>query len=169
MNNIFFDHWGDPWSTLPFQGVYLDATDLAEDSLPYAYAEIGYPGENSGIEFGVVDYLDNFHKAYNFIDPDLLEDEWLTKEALAKIQKFFQEQLESSRYCNTKDNITGSLEVSDYMGDEPHYVATIVIPYDTEGTVQEVIDKYANNFFACIQNTTDPGTFNEPYLFSEIK
>lgn len=169
MSNIFFDNWDKPWKDLPFQGQHLDAPDLAEDTLHMAFAEIGYPEENSGVEFGVVDYLDYFHKAHNYIDPHLLDGEWLTKDALNKIQKFYQEQLQSQRYCDTQNDITESVEVDDYMGDDPHYVVTISVPYNTEGTVQEVIEKYANNFFACVQNTTDPGSFNEPYIFSEIR
>lgn len=169
MSNIFFDNWNKPWKELDFQDERLDASELAEDTLRFAYAEIGNRDEHSGVEFGYTDYIDDFHKAHDYINLDLLDDGWLTPDALKKIQKFYQEQLESPRYCGFSDYVTQDIEVDDYMGDDPHYIITISIPYDTEGTVEEVFDKYVNNFFACIQNVTDPGTWNEPYIFTEVQ
>lgn len=170
MTNIFQDNWTKPWNTLNFNGDHLIAHELGEDNLPNAYAELGYAHESVGVEFGVVDYLDDFHKPHNYINPNLLTpDGWLTREALNKIQKFYQEQLQSDRYCGVKNDITELVEVDDYMGDEPHYVVSILVPYNTEGTVEEIFDKYVSNFFACVQNVTDPGTFNEPYIFNEVQ
>lgn len=169
MSNIFFDNWNTPWKTLDFQDDHLSSVELAEDTLLDAYAEIGNRNDHTGVEFGYTDYIDNFHKEHDYISPDLLDDGWLTPDALKKIQKFYQEHLESSRYYGFSDTISQSLSVDDYMGDEPHYVVTLTIPYDTEGTVEEIFNTYINPFFACIQNTTDPGTFNSPYIFSEVQ
>lgn len=169
MSNIFFNNWNKPWSSLPFNGEHLDAGDLAEDELPTAYAEIGYPGDNRGVEFGVVDYLDNFHKAHNYIDHGLLDEHgFLTMEAMDKLRAFYTEQLHSARYCGVTDAVTESVAVDDSMGDDPHYCVNILVPYDTAGTVEEVFETYVNSFFACVQNVTDPGTFNEPYIFSHV-
>lgn len=170
MSNIFFDNWDTPWKTLDFQDDHITATELGEDELITAYAELGKPGEYSGVEFGYIDYIDNFHKEHDHINHNLLDDDGhLTREALDKIQKFYQKHLESSRYYGFSDNISQSLEVDDHMGDEPHYVVTLTIPYDAEGTVEEIFDTFISPFYACVQNTTDPGTFNSPYLFSEVQ
>ena len=170
MSTIFFDNWNTPWKTLDFQDDHLSSVELAEDTLLDAYAEIGNRNDHTGVEFGCTDYIDNFHKEYDYINHILLDENgYLTREALDKIQQFYQEHLESSRYYGFSDAISQSLSVDDYMGDEPHFVVTLTIPYNTEGTVEEIFDTYVNPFFACIQNTTDPGTFNSPYVFSEVQ
>lgn len=168
-SNIFFDNWDKPWNSLDFDGEELDARDLAEDELPSAYAYVGYPGENQGVEFEVADYIRDFHTDPDRLSPTLLDSRgYLTKDAMMKIQKFFTEQLQSERYCGVDDVVTQSVGVDDSRGDEPHYNVSLVVPYDIEGTVEEVHDRYVTPFFACFQNITDPGTFNEPYLFAYV-
>lgn len=169
MGNLFFDNWEKPWNSLDFDGEEFDARDLAEDALPHAYADSGLPNEGLGVEFGVTDYINDFHTAHDYVESGLLnEDGFLTTAALGKIQEFYTQQLQSDRYCGVQDAVTESVEVDDFRGDEPHYCVSLIVPYDTEGTVEEVFDKYVSTFFACVQNVTDPGTFNEPYIFAHV-
>lgn len=171
MTNTLMENWEKPWKEINFQDETLDSTDLEEENLYTAFAELGNKNEYGGVEFGYTDYLDNFYKKHNHINENLLdEDGWLTIEALTKLENFYIEQLTSQKYWGRNDEVAKSIWIDEnQFGDDPHYTIRITVPYDEEGTVEEVFRKYVTPFYNCIQNVTDPGTFNSPYIFSEIQ
>lgn len=155
------------WSAIEPDNTHLDKVDLDEEI--NAYVEVGDDTYET-IEVGVTEYLD-FHLDHGNIDKDLLdEDNYLTRESFKSIEAFFAQQLENTYWdTETFALLSGSLEVDDSVGgDDPHFTVRFYIPRDYQGTVQEVLDKAIFPFFACVTNVTDPGTFNSPYLFSNV-
>lgn len=155
------------WSAVEPDNTYLDKVDLDEEI--NAYIEVG-DETHEAIEVGVTEYLD-FHLDHGNIDKGILdEDNYLTREGFERIEAFFARQLENTYWdAETFELLGGSLEVDDSVGgDDPHFTVRFYIPRDYRGTAQEVLDEAIFPFFACVTNVTDPGTFNSPYLFSNI-
>lgn len=155
------------WSAIEPDNTHLDKVDLDEEI--NAYIEVG-DETHEAIEVGVTEYLD-FHLDHDNIDKDLLdEDNYLTSDGFDRIKAFFAQQLEESYWDAETVSLLGeSLDVDDCVGgDDPHFTVRFYIPRDYRGTVQEVLDEAIFPFFACVTNVTDPGTFNSPYLFSNI-
>lgn len=155
------------WSTIEPDNTHLDKVDLDEEI--NAYIEVG-DETHEAIEVGVTEYLD-FHLDHDNIDKDLLdEDNYLTHDAFDRITTFFSQQLENTYWdAETVSLLGDSLDVDDSVGgDDPHFTVRFYIPRDYRGTVQEVLDEAIFPFFACVTNVTDPGTFNSPYLFSNV-
>ena len=155
------------WSTIDPDDTYLDKVDLDEEI--NAYIEVG-DETHEAIEVGVTEYLD-FHLEHDNIEKDLLdEDSYLTRDAFDRIETFFAQQLKNTYWdTETFALLGGSLEVDDSVGgDDPHFTVRFYIPRDYRGTVQDVLDGTIFPFFACVTNVTDPGTFNSPYLFSNV-
>ena len=170
MDTMLQEEWNTPWKNLNFDHQYLSSTEIGEDKLLTAYAELGKPGEYPGVEFGCIDYLDNFHNPHNYINPNLLNDGWLTREAIEKIETFYKQQLATTTYLGPDNILLKTINVDTGIGgDDPHYAITMTVPYDTEGTIEDVFNTYINPFYACIKNVTDPGTFNSPYIFSVVQ
>lgn len=155
------------WSTIEPDSTYLDKVDLDEEI--NAYIEVG-DETHEAIEVGVTEYLD-FHLDYDNIDKDLLdEDNYLTRDAFNRIETFFTQHLKDAYWdAETFALLGDSLDVDDCVGgDDPHFTVRFYIPRDYRGTVQDVFDEAIFPFFACVTNVTDPGTFNSPYLFSNV-
>lgn len=155
------------WSTIEPDNTYLDRVDLYEEI--DAYIEVG-DETHEAIEVGVTEYLD-FHLDHDNIEKDLLdEDNYLTRDAFNRIEAFFAQQLKDAYWDSETFALLGdSLDVDDCVGgDDPHFTVRFYIPRDYRGTVQEVLDEAIFPFFACVTNVTDPGTFNSPYLFSNV-
>lgn len=155
------------WSTVESDNTYLDKVDLGEEI--NAYIEVG-DETHEAIEVGVTEYLD-FHLDFDNIDKDLLdEDNYLTSDGFDRVKAFFAQQLKDAYWdAETVALLGDSLEVDDSIGgDDPHFTVRFFIPRDYQGTVQEVLDEAIFPFFACVTNVTDPGTFNSPYLFSNV-
>lgn len=155
------------WSAIEPDNTHLDKVDLDEEI--NAYIEVG-DETHEAIEVGVTEYLD-FHLDHDNIDKDLLdEDNYLTSDGFDRITTFFSQQLENTYWeAETVSLLGDSLDVDDSVGgDDPHFTVRFYIPRDYRGTVQDVLDEAIFPFFACVTNVTDPGTFNSPYLFSNV-
>lgn len=155
------------WSTVESDNTYLDKVDLGEEI--NAYIEVG-DETHEAIEVGVTEYLD-FHLDYDNIDKDLLdEDNYLTRDAFNRIETFFVQHLKDAYWdAETVALLGDSIDVDDCVGgDDPNFTVRFYIPRDYRGTVQDVFDEAIFPFFACVTNVTDPGTFNSPYLFSNV-
>lgn len=155
------------WSTIEPDNTHLDRVDLGEEI--NAYIEVG-DETHEAIEVGVTEYLD-FHLDHDNIDKDLLdEDNYLTSDGFDRVKAFFAQQLKDAYWdAETVALLGDSLEVDDSIGgDDPNFTVRFFIPRDYQGTVQEVLDEAIFPFFACVTNVTDPGTFNSPYLFSNV-
>lgn len=155
------------WSTIEPDNTHLDKVDLDEEI--NAYIEVG-DETHEAIEVGVTEYLD-FHLDHDNIDKELLdEDNYLTSDGFDRVKAFFAQQLKDAYWdAETVALLGDTLEVDDSIGgDDPHFTVRFFIPRDYQGTVQEVFDEAIFPFFACVTNVTDPGTFNSPYLFSNV-
>lgn len=157
------------WADQDFDNQRWDSGDLGEVELPYAFVELGEKGNHSGVEVGSTEYL-NFALEQDDIPQEYKEGEgWLTPEGEAHVLKFFKELLAENRYWGAGSPFLETLDISNAMGgDDPNYTLSFIIPFDQEGTVGDVFEKIIDPFFAAVQNATDPGTFNHPYVFSHL-
>ena len=149
MENIFTQNWNTPWKHVNFKDGFLDSSILGLDNtLPDAYAEPGNKNEHHGVEFGYIEYLtDTKHK------PLIGEDGWLTTQAHDNLHAKYTEKL--SQNPNTTQEILDSIRINEnFDTTAAHYNILIVIPYDTEGTVQEVFEKHVTPFFTAVQSLT---------------
>lgn len=170
MHDIFQNNWTNPWNTVNFPETTLTKTDLDLTIPQDAYAIPEAPQKYAGIDFDAIDYLTT-HDFKHQVSPTLLQENGhLTKEALARIEKLYIEYYESDQYAGLSDGITQQLSVDNLFGPaEPHYTVSIFIPYDTEGTVEEIFDTYINPFYNLVQDITNLDTTKAPYLFWEIQ
>lgn len=121
---------------------------------------------------GYTEYL-RFHLDCGNIAEHLLagedSDRWLTSQGLAQVGEYLKQLLARPRY-GLEQALIDSVEVSDQLGgDEPNFSISFAVDSAADMTVGQFIDKVWSAFAATMTNVTDPGTFNHPYLFSEVR
>lgn len=170
-------HWNQPVTSLLGEG-YLDYMDLGENDVG-PFADFGDPGdEREGLEFGYAEGLD-FAFDHDHIPSELILT-WgddletstlddvrvlrLIKQALIAIAKECDPQ-----YPSLSSQIDSLSLDADFQGDSNHVEVTIYVPADAAMTVRKMMDTIVNPFFGLMINSTDPGTFFHPYLWSKIE
>lgn len=172
--------WDKKWSDVMNEGIgRLDSSDMGEDN-PGFYMELPESSEDRDAVVGYTEYLE-WHLEHKNIPEEYLtsryeeddEESWLTQEGLDRVGDVIGYELmrhgdELMRHLGS-DYDARSLWVSDSLGgDDSHFTAELILPKDLPGTFGEVYEKYVSPFVAVLINTTDPGTFNCIYLFSEV-
>lgn len=162
------DNWEQPLDSLAGYG-QLSGVDLGEDD-PGFFLETDIDDDNLAFVLGYTEYLE-FARDNGLIPSALLQDGgegWLTNEGESKVAGYLRRLLAESRY-GLPDEIIDTLEVSGSQGgDDPNFTVTIAVPSGTGLTVGQFIDTIEAPFAGALINVTDPGTFNHPYLFSEL-
>lgn len=151
--------------TLTEQTIQIDV-----DSSPFATLEVWDDGD--GYMYHGLDFREEmrFHSEYfegheNYQDmfspaDDEVRDEhgdWLTTRAekllARRVTELLPEYFVASTFCDT----------SDY----PHIVISVTYNGDRELTDDNIENVYWDAY-ATLMNITDPGTFNAPYVFSDV-
>lgn len=151
------DYWTRPTSALVGHDRF-SAPELGEDDLPGAYLET-----DGQLVLGAVEYL-GFATDRGDLDGHVDGDGWLTPAARDKARDLMRRYLAEARVPGAEnlqaDDCTG--------GDDPHIDFSLVVPASGSQTVEQLHAAVIAPFFATVQNVTDPGTFNRPYIWADL-
>ncbi|MFZ2527645.1 MAG: hypothetical protein WAX14_08330 [Rhodococcus sp. (in: high G+C Gram-positive bacteria)] len=139
-------------------GEHLTHIDLGDDD-PRVSVEVG---EGSVISVQFAELL-QFHRERGLPAGIVDDDGDLTGNGRARIESHLRTLLAAQGSVDP-----AAVHVDDDLGDDQGFLVVLQTTVPSGTQFHDFYDRTAWPFVATMVNITDPGTFNSPYLFSEI-
>jgi hypothetical protein len=165
--NIVSDNWERPLDSLAGNG-RLEGAQLGEyESAFFLETDVD---DDTPFVLGYTEYLE-FARGNGHIPPSLLRPDgegWLTDEGESRVAEYLRSLLAEPRYAVPGEVIETLAVDGEQGGDDPNFTVTIAVLPGTDMTVGQFFETIEAPFAAALINVSDPGTFNHPYLYSQL-
>lgn len=144
---------------------YMDRDDLGFEGGGYCHVDT----DEDGMTFSVSENM-RFHHDRG-MDVSLVDDDGdLTQDTQRRLTEFYSERMVKA---GVPKNVADSLELEYNPSDDPdergYDISMRVNREDAEGkTLGQVTEQYLTPLYNDLTNTTDPGSFNNPYVFDSL-